>query len=397
MSKSLKILLSVLALISACLSLAIVFDWNPLQKIKTGLTLTTTPSLERSEEEFKEKEKNIAQLTLSWLNSQKNEEGIYRISYSCLKDEDENVIYSSRIFPSVLWGKLKYYEKNSDYEGISELEKELDLAINTPTQNNQWNCKLMKDFWESNILSQEQKEKAKVYCRDTGGEGYSGSDMYNVAEIDSNELKNSILKNIDNIVNGLPVSFDEFYEASHLINDFEKVTAYVSNASARYLLEKEENESNEELINNLRKSALQNYYLALQGYSVIDKNIKDNSLLGIASLDLHRMTNEQKYLDMALYLFDENEKLENNKINYNYDYVYFGLFAKDLFDMTGNKLYKEKLKSIKNKIIEDQFIHPICKDVDNFILDTEKGGFRSGVGNFYLIGENSLMLGLLSI
>lgn len=43
MPKSLKIILSVLALISICFSLAIVFSWNPFQKIKTGLTSVPTP------------------------------------------------------------------------------------------------------------------------------------------------------------------------------------------------------------------------------------------------------------------------------------------------------------------------------------------------------------------
>jgi hypothetical protein len=44
MFKSLKIVLSVLALISIGFSLAIVFNWNPLQKIKTGLTPVPTPT-----------------------------------------------------------------------------------------------------------------------------------------------------------------------------------------------------------------------------------------------------------------------------------------------------------------------------------------------------------------
>jgi len=44
MSKSLKIFLSVLALISVGLSLSIVFDWNPFIKIKSKLTPTPTPT-----------------------------------------------------------------------------------------------------------------------------------------------------------------------------------------------------------------------------------------------------------------------------------------------------------------------------------------------------------------
>jgi len=42
MSKSLKIFLIVLALISIGLSLALAFNWNPFQKIKTGLTAIPT-------------------------------------------------------------------------------------------------------------------------------------------------------------------------------------------------------------------------------------------------------------------------------------------------------------------------------------------------------------------
>ena len=143
------------------------------------------------------------------------------------------------------------------------------------------------------------------------------------------------------------------------------------------------------------QSALTNYYLALQAYSVIERNINNNSLLGIASLDLYKMTDEQKYLDMAQYLFGENEKLESEQLTYNYDYVYFGLFTKDLFETTGKELYQEKITSIKNKIMAEQFTQPICKDSE--LVDNERGGFKSGWGNFYLIKENSLILGLLSL
>ena len=44
MSRSLKIILSVLALVSIGFSLAIVFDWNPVQKIKTRLAPMPTPT-----------------------------------------------------------------------------------------------------------------------------------------------------------------------------------------------------------------------------------------------------------------------------------------------------------------------------------------------------------------
>lgn len=401
MPKSLKIFLSILALISIVFSLAIIFDWNPWEKIKTGLTSKTTSSIEKSEKTPEEKEAEAAELTLAWLDSQENEEG-YKDSYSCLKEENEKMIYASRIFPSVLWGKLKYYEKNKNNEGAVKLEKGLDLAISISTQNNQWNCKLMKDFWESKILSQEQKEKAKLYCKEAGAEGFNNDFSGNFndvfTKIDQNELKSSILENIDNFIKGLPVSFKEFYfnDVGSSTSDFEKASAYVSNDVVRYLLGKEENKKEEEpLLDVWFRSALANYYLALQSYSVIEKNLNNNSLLGIASLDLYKMTNEQKYFDMALYLFAENEKFEGEQLTHNYDYVYFALFAKDLFETTGKELYQEKITSTKNKIMAEQFTQPICKDSE--LADSEKGAFKSGAGNFYLIKENSLILGLLSL
>ncbi len=347
---------------------------------------------------FAEREKDLAELTLSWLDSQKNNEGIYRASYSSrmVGEEDENIFYYSRIFPSILWGKLKYYEKNSDYEGIIELEKELDLAINTPTQNNQWNCKLMEDFWKSDILSQEQKDKAKLYCRNSGGEGFIDEEMHNVSAIGSEKVESFILKNIDNIIDGRPLSFDKFYDADSLRVEFRKITAYTSNDVARCLLEKEDNEENEEIIDIFKKGAFYGYYLALQGYSVVEKTIENNSLLGIVSLDLYRITNEEKHLNLALHLFNENKELELQDISHNYDYIYFGLFAEDIFKVTGEEVYKEERERIRDKIIENQFIYPFSV-IDDLIFDSERGAFRSGTGSFYLTKENALMLGLLSI
>ena len=52
MGKGIKIFLAVLALISIGFSLAIAFNWNPFQKIKTGLTSTPTPTLTQKGEEL---------------------------------------------------------------------------------------------------------------------------------------------------------------------------------------------------------------------------------------------------------------------------------------------------------------------------------------------------------
>lgn len=347
-------------------------------------------------DEIVEKEKDIAKLTLSWLNNQKNNEGIYRVNYVCVKREDP--FYSTRIFPSVLWGKFKYYEKNLDYDGISRVMEELNLAINTPTQNNQWNCKLMEDLWKSNILSEEQKEKAKNYCRNSGAEGFGDSEMHNVATLNFDELKISIETNINNIISGRPLTFIETYNFNSLSNEFRKVTDYVSNDVVSYLLWKEENRENEEIINSFKRHAFDNYYLSLQGYSVVEKSIEHNSLLGIASLNMYRMTNEKKYHDIALHLFNENKKIELQSTGY--DYVYFALFANQFFKITGEELYRTEREKIVNQIIENQFIRPICKDfegMDGFVLNLEKGGFRSSIGDSYFIKENALMLGLLSI
>lgn len=400
MSKRLKILLSILALISIVSSLVIIFDWKPWVLIKNSFMLREEASLMDSPGK-KLGEKEVARLTFSWLDSQKTEEGFID-SYSCQKEENEGAIYASRIFPSFLWGEFKYIEKNKDSLDFVKLEKDLDLALSISTQNNQWNCKLMKDLWESEILPQEQKEKAKLYCKDSGGEGFNNDSSGNITEFlktaDQEELKISIIENIDNFIQGRQASFKDFYfnDADSSVSDFEKASAYTSNNVVRYLLIKEENKKEEESLLGLWfQSALTNYYLALQAYSVIEKNINNNSLLGIASLDLYKMTSEQKYLDMAQYLFDENEKLESEQLTYNYDYVYFGLFTKDLFETTGKEFYQGKITSIKNKIMAEQFTQPICKDSE--LVDNERGGFKSGWGNFYLIKENSLILGLLSL
>lgn len=398
MSKRLKILLSILALISIVSSLIIILGWNPLGNIKNVFFQPKNSLSDESGEELDEKE--IARLTFNWLNNQKNEEG-YLVGYNCLKDTDAVAIYSSRIFPSVLWGKLNYCEKSQDNQCFLELEKDLDLALNIPTQNNQWNCKLMKDFWESSFLSEEQKEKAKLYCRETGGEGYSSPEMYDVSTINSSELKSVILKNITNIINGSSVSFEKFYfnDVNSSTYDFEKASVYASNDAIRYFLEKEENGDNQEILDNLFNSSLANYFLALQGYSVLDETTKNNSLLGIASLDLYRLTTEQEFFDIALYLFAQNERIEDDKFFYNYDNVYFAFFTKNLFEVTVDDFYQEKLDLIKDKIIAQQFVHPICEDfegADNFIPNEFEAGFKSGISNTYFVGENYLILGLLN-
>ena len=136
--------------------------------------------------------------------------------------------------------------------------------------------------------------------------------------------------------------------------------------------------------NGISQSDLAKIYSerALYDYAVIaNPNIKDNGMLGIAALDMYKLTKEVKYLDFAKYLF--NLKFETNDVN-PYNLIYQALLGNNLKVLTNDKQY-DVVKILIDKIIE----HGYEK------RDNKENAFK-GSGFYYYVSENSLIIGLLS-
>lgn len=317
-----------------------------------------------------------AETVLSWINTQMQADGSLKngcecVNEACIKCKpDTPDTYA--IWPYVLWGQYKYYENTKDNKILEQMNEEADKVTMGGAQYNLWNCKLLKDLYESQILDENFKRKAELVCAQTFYEG-------NIGEVNGNDFKNELDNGIVNIMNDQAVEFKQVgrFKKSDFQENFVRLATYTSDLCARYLwgLDKE-----------LDKKTKAAYYAVLQGYSLSGRNLFNDSLLGITTLDMYRADKEEKYLNLAKFLFEKNKDKRCDGLN---QCVYYAFFAKEFFDLAKENSYIEKYNEIVSSLVNTNL------DISGLYgFKTNKGGFFST--NFYPTVENALMVGLLS-
>jgi len=345
---------------------------NSGSKTTSSITSTATPKPLSNLE--------IAKLTIGWLNNEKNAINVYSTGCFCTNAkclQCQNRVYTPRsgIFP--LWGKFKYLEKTQSSE--FKLSDDIDAVLNSELQFNSYNCKFMFDLWKGDVLNNADKKKVRDICRNSGYEAMS-KDYYQDLNVEQLDQQNK--QKITQIIRGETPSANTDFSVAELKDFYEKAATYVSEYTTRDQWEPLLNdEKSKEFTDVFKPEARKEFAIALDGYAVVDKNIYNNSLLGIASIDLYQMTQNKTYQDFAKYLYNETINLDFN--NDSYDDIYFSLFCNEMFNVTSDDTYQQKMASI-NVIINKSF-------------DSQKKMAFKSKNNFYGVPENGLMVGLLSL
>jgi hypothetical protein len=346
---------------------------NNIGKTGSSIVYTATSSSMSTKQTIKSSNLEIAKETVNWLNTQKNENIEYDIGCEC-GDEScsfcKEKIYSPRLFSFVLWGKFKYAEKTGDYQNIIDEIKTFQPNLEHGLQYGSWNCKLIYDVWKSNRLSDDIKNQVKNICIKSQyefGENLRLPDDIDKKLLDNMEkIKNSQSITVEN--NG--ISVEDFYKDAFLVSEMVTRVLWKPDISAV------------NLENNYTETDLAKIYFD-KVLAVYDSNkergLKEDALLGIASIDMYRLTKNNKYLDFAKYLFS----LKREVVKSAYTLTYKALFIRELGLITQDKSYDQELKSVIDEIKNSS----IGKE-------SQLGAFKSSNG--YYVLENSLIVGLLS-
>ena len=284
-------------------------------------------------------------------------------------------MYSPRVIPFVLWSKFKYAESSSNF---NDFVKEVELSQNSvkehSLQYSGWNCKLLYETWKSDSLSQTTKDQIKNICIKSEYEFEDG------LKLPSN-LDQTLLTNIKNIKTNKPLSEvsnqdqlkNFFYNNSFLVS--EMVTRHLWSEITHYVY----------LESNLSETDLAKIYFdkALKGYFLKEKlGVKENAVLGIAAIDMYKLTKDETYLDFSKYLLNLKPEIGNNS---SYNLIYQALLARELAIVSQDKSYESIFKTTVSNIVKY-----------NKSNSYQEGAFKAPSEAFYLT-ENSLISGLISM
>ena len=315
----------------------------------------------------------IAKETVTWLNTQKNENIEYDVGCECAGESClscKEKIYSPRLFSFVLWGKFKYAEKNNDYQDIVNEIKLFQPNLEHGLQYGSWNCKLLYEIWQSGKLPQTTKDQIKNICIKSQ---YEFEEELKLPD----NIDKKLLDNMEKIKNNKSITTEN---DDILIENFYKNAFLVSEMVTRVFWKPEIEAINFE--DNYTETDLAKicFDKVLVGYnSNEERGLKEDALLGIASIDMYRLTKNNKYLDFAKYLFNLKREVVKNA----YTLAYKALFIRELGVITQDKSYDQELLSIVDEIKNS----PIGKE-------SQPGAFKASNG--YYVIENSLIVGLLS-
>lgn len=322
----------------------------------------------------------IAKLTLDWIDSQVDEDGLWPMYCQC-DDEDCSACtgqaYTMRVLPYIVWGKYQYYAKTGDEDVLASLNSELDQLH--WIQYTFWNCKLLYDIGSDSDASDELKEKAKEACRQSNYEVYLDDSDY----LESDALDSAIKEAIETTIDGSFSSTIDGDQKEELVSNFSRYAHYVSEIAIQELWQTGFNG-----VDDLSLEARQVFYLALQGYHLVeDQTAYHNLLLGIASLDLYQLTGKNEYLDLANFIYQNYGRLVVSDGSNLFDYYFF---LRQLSLVVGRDYLSSVAFSEQVLFFTDQYF-----DYSGF------SGYKLGAGAFITndvldITTNALMVGLLS-
>lgn len=355
------------------------------------LIINLTPAEENKikvspvEEQKKKEYLQIAGNVLKWLDTMKDENGVYMDGPICKENKKcNNPVKENRVGLNVIWGRFKYYEQTKDKKDLDILTQDLSTYAEKVKviQNDFWDCRIMYQLWQSNLLTDSAKNLAKKIC--LRGEPDTTAMIKGTEAI----LKNNVqLVDLDKVKNGkiIPLELPERY--FQLISYSTTASDFVT----KYMWFKD----NVTLNNAYLKRAILFFNYAVEAYSserTNKKNPDDDWYLAIAALDLYKASNDNKYLDFAKFILGEKD-LGSNSCSTLSDCVGASFFF-DIYKPFIKEDEDNKQKEFITKIIINRGYD--YKGYNPYFLG--KGAFRTfNLGDtYYSTKENGLLVGLFS-
>lgn len=344
----------------------------------------------------------IAKKVLAWLETQKNEKGVYNVGQLCRIDgQCQRAGEDNRCGLATIWGRFKYFKKTGRSEDLEIIKK--DLATYTDPskipviQNDFWNCRFMHEMWLSDKFSPEEKKKMENICF---GSGYSQRPEVE-AIIESGPYKEK--HNLQEVL-----AMKRFYITQPTVlsaygADLTLFSAHTSDFAARFLWKKDPRD--------LTRAKVF-FDKAVDAYKAEGENnyMNGRCVLGVSSLDLYQVSTEGCYLDFATTFFEkeeldktclakEEEVFPNRCQDSIFEQASCALFANGLYEMTKETKYQAFGEELTKNLIEKSFDNQGYKGEfknDGSFYSWGRGGSEKEVNIFKSVKENGLIIGVLS-
>lgn len=372
-TKNIRLIVSALVIVV----IIIIVEFVLVSQRKTKAPITEVQGLRQTS----------ANRSLAWIDHQRDiADDLYYLHGTCSDTKCTKLnrdTKSWREIAYVIWGRYKYFELTGDTSQLAKIDTDFKAIEKKPMQINSWNCKLMQEMIASAVLPLKEKDMAQNLCF---GSGYEGNEEETTTD---DAFINQVM--ID-IFNGKNVDTKDF-DVAKLKTDFERNAFVAADYLAIYKTKAYPTlnfpDGKKILVEDLSRN---NFLKALYGYSLLPKNkrtVYDNSILGVASLDLYNFTKIQGYLDFAIYLESLNTGVDTStSLN---DLAYHAFFLRDLSFIPGQEKFKNNFINDLNTIINSKF------DGIGFNGNKwNKGAFFDPNNNFYSTQLNGLTVGVVS-
>lgn len=242
----------------------------------------------------------IAKKVLGCLDkTMRDERGVYALGKECESTKSCRItIKDNRVGLAVMWARTKYIEKTGDQKEKEILMKDIDLYLDyekvriiTPIF---WARKFLYEMNNSKIFSETEKEKIQ--------------ELWNKLSLPDSTILTKVLKEIsskDYQRQNLLVLLSN-KEKSVIITDknlFKEEIILATEFLNMHLWDKKEDSF---------KTAEDFFYRATRDYFSLSSEIplEEECLLGLASSEFYKFTNQKAYLDLASSIF-EKTKIED--------------------------------------------------------------------------------------
>ncbi len=323
----------------------------------------------------------IAEKAINCLNKMKDQRGAYLFERLCDSSGNCKNTEGNHSGPRPIWARFKHYQKTKNKTDLLIIDEDLSTNLNEVNviQNDFWNCKLMHELWESNLLSETEKKSIKDLCL------YSLLRPSSVDEADKQINLGLVNKpNFRYLKNKFSQQNTTSIKPILIKNNLLETAFYSSEFVGKSYFTKQNIDLKraEFFFNQATEMAIRQ-----------QKEIRYNEIctLGEASLDLFKATKDNDYLDFAKYLWI-------NKKIYSLDYDFSGrtvcaYFANSLYQIT---------KDIKYQKTREELLASL---VSNNLDEKNRYGYVNGDGCFNSdknedkirkpSNENALIIGML--
>jgi len=284
----------------------------------------------------------IAERIFSWLSNSHDPQGLYFSLINCKDGNCTNMGSSNNSGIAAVWSRFRHYKATRNQEDLALIESDLntylDEQIAETVQTNIWGCKMLYELNTSDLPEiAKLKDKISQLCQRVL--------LLNVErdEIDQQlEVGRSMRPDFTPLSSGGRIS--TFLKA----NSEERVNyAFLASDYAnRYLWFNDQADLN-------RAEGYFSKAASLVNYMDKEDTLGFLPVLGVAAIDLYRITNENGYLNQATLIADQLSA--SNQCSALNDCVYQAVFVDSLIASVNLPKYHEYQQKILDFIIKEGY------------------------------------------